>query len=91
MTGTRRGCFVTGTDTGVGKTVVSTALVRALRARGLDAGAMKPIETGVDAAGPSDAIALRAAAGDADPLADVCPQQFTLPAAPTVASSRTAT
>jgi dethiobiotin synthetase len=39
------GLFVTGTDTGVGKTVVACALVRALRARGIDAGAMKPIET----------------------------------------------
>ena len=37
-----RGLFVTGTDTGVGKTVVACALVRALRGRGVDAGAMKP-------------------------------------------------
>jgi len=50
----RRGIFVTGTDTGVGKTVVACALVRALRARGIDAGAMKPIETGVGAGGPAD-------------------------------------
>jgi dethiobiotin synthetase len=39
--------FVTGTDTGVGKTVVACALIRALRARGIRAGGMKPIETGV--------------------------------------------
>jgi len=82
-----RGCFVTGTDTGVGKTVAATALVRALRARGVDVGVQKPIETGVEAPGPADAIALRAAAGDTDPLADVCPQQFALPAAPTVAAA----
>ena len=37
-----RGFFVTGTDTGVGKTVVACALVRGLRARGVDVGAMKP-------------------------------------------------
>ena len=81
-----RGLFVTGTDTGVGKTVVSCALVRALRERGVDAGAMKPIETGVGPEGPLDAIALRDAAGASDPLEDVCPQRFALPAAPNVAA-----
>jgi len=87
MNGVRGGCFVTGTDTGVGKTVVACALVRGLRARGVDAGAMKPVETGVGAGGPLDALALRAAAGDADALEDVCPQRFGLPAAPTVAAA----
>ncbi len=87
MSGLRGGFFVTGTDTGVGKTVVACALVRALRARGLDVGAMKPVETGVGDAGPLDALALRAAAGDVDPLEDVCPQRFALPAAPTVAAA----
>ena len=82
-----RGLFVTGTDTGVGKTVVSCALVRALRERGFDAAGMKPIETGVGPEGPLDAIALRDAAGASDPLEDVCPQQFALPAAPAVAAS----
>jgi dethiobiotin synthetase len=81
------GFFVTGTDTGVGKTVVACALVRALRAAGVDVGAMKPIETGVGAAGPLDAIALRRAAGNLDPLEDVCPIQFELPAAPNVAAA----
>jgi dethiobiotin synthetase len=82
-----RGCFVTGTDTGVGKTLVGRALVRALRARGVDVGVLKPIETGVGTDGPADAIALRAAAGVRDPLDDICPQQFALPAAPTVAAA----
>jgi len=82
-----RGCFVTGTDTGVGKTLVGQALVRALRARGLDVGVSKPIETGVGEAGPLDAIALRDAAGVRDSLDDVCPQRFALPAAPTVAAA----
>jgi dethiobiotin synthetase len=81
-----RGLFVTGTDTGVGKTLVALALVRELRARGLDVGAMKPIETGVGDEGPSDALALREAAGSADALEDVCPQRFTLPAAPAAAA-----
>ncbi len=40
------GVFVTGTDTGVGKTFVSAALVRALRLAGVDARAMKPVASG---------------------------------------------
>jgi dethiobiotin synthetase len=83
----RRGFFVTGTDTGVGKTLVACALVRGLRARGVDVGAMKPIETGVQAEGPRDALALRDAAGGGDALDTVCPQRFALPAAPTVAAA----
>jgi dethiobiotin synthetase len=81
------GVFVTGTDTGVGKTLVACALARALRARGLDVGVMKPAETGVGPAGPLDARALRAAAGVADELALVCPVQLALPAAPSVAAA----
>jgi dethiobiotin synthetase len=86
---TQRGgaLFVTGTDTGVGKTLVACALVRRLRALGHDVGVMKPVETGVGPAGPADGIALRAATGDADPLEDVCPQRFALPAAPIVAAA----
>ena len=82
-----RGFFVTGTDTGVGKTLVACALVRGLRTRGVDAGAMKPVETGVGEVGPLDALALRRAAGDEDPLEDVCPLRYALAAAPTVAAS----
>jgi dethiobiotin synthetase len=43
-----RGLFVTGTDTGVGKTVVAAALATALRAAGEDVAAFKPAVTGVD-------------------------------------------
>jgi dethiobiotin synthetase len=39
--------FVTGTDTGVGKTVITAALARCLRKRGIDVGVMKPIASGV--------------------------------------------
>ena len=83
---TARGWFVTGTDTGVGKTVVTCALARALRTRGANVGVMKPIETGVGGDGPLDALALREAAGCDDPLDTICPQQFALPAAPSVAA-----
>lgn len=81
-----RGLFVTGTDTGVGKTVVGCAIVRALRARGFDVGVMKPIETGVGPAGPMDAQALWHATDESDDLDDVCPLRFALPAAPNVAA-----
>jgi dethiobiotin synthetase len=83
---TRRGLFVTGTDTGVGKTVIACGLARGLRQSGVDVGVMKPCETGVGPSGPEDAGALRAAAGVEDPIEDICPQSFALPAAPSVAA-----
>jgi len=86
MSAAGRGWFVAGTDTGVGKTLVACTLVRALRRRGTTVGVMKPIETGVGAEGPCDALALREAAGVDDPLETICPQRFALPAAPTVAA-----
>ncbi len=49
-------------------------------------GVMKPAETGVGPAGPLDAIALREAAATSDPLEQICPQTFAVPAAPTVAA-----
>ena len=79
--------FITGTDTGVGKTVVACAIAEALRRRHVDVGVMKPIETGVGAQGPLDAISLAEAAGVADSLELVCPQRFELPAAPSVAAA----
>jgi dethiobiotin synthetase len=84
---TRHGFFVSGTDTGVGKTLVACALARALRQRGFDAGVMKPVETGVGEDGPLDAQALRNAAAATEPLEEICPQTFALPAAPTVAAA----
>jgi dethiobiotin synthetase len=81
-----RGLFVTATDTGVGKTLVACELIRRLRRRGIDACGMKPVETGVGPDGPLDALALRRASGGSDPLEDVCPQRFALPAAPSVAA-----
>jgi dethiobiotin synthetase len=43
-----RGLFVTGTDTGVGKTVLAAAIVAALRAEGVAVTAVKPVMTGLD-------------------------------------------
>ncbi len=63
-----RGLFVTGTDTGVGKTAVACALVAGARAAGLDAVGMKPAQSGATPGEPSDAERLRAASGDVEPL-----------------------
>jgi dethiobiotin synthetase len=49
-----RGLFVTGTDTGVGKTVLAAAIVAALRAEGVDATPLKPVITGLDEPAPPD-------------------------------------
>jgi dethiobiotin synthetase len=81
-----RGLFVTGTDTGVGKTEVAAALVAGWRARGLDVGAMKPAQSGVEDGLPTDADRLRAAAGGADPAGLVCPYSLRAPLAPAVAA-----
>ncbi len=43
------GCFIVGTDTGAGKTVVAAGLVHWLRAQGIDAAPMKPVQTGAEA------------------------------------------
>jgi dethiobiotin synthetase len=80
------GLFITGTDTGVGKTVVSCALARGLRSAGIDVGVMKPVETGVPEDGPADALALMRAAEVQDGVELVCPVQFELPAAPQAAA-----
>jgi len=51
-----KGLFVTGTDTGVGKTRVAVALIHALRARGLRVAAMKPVSAGHAPQGDSDPL-----------------------------------
>lgn len=79
-----RGVFVTATDTGVGKTLVASALVMCLTQRGIDVGVMKPIETGVSRStkAQSDGARLRRAAGSQDPITEVSPYVFQLPVAP---------
>lgn len=52
-----RGCFVTATDTGVGKTVVAAAICAALRAQGTRVAAHKPVVTGVDEPDPAAPMA----------------------------------
>lgn len=73
------GLFVTGTDTGVGKTAVTVAIVRQLvRNRGLRVGVYKPVSSGVDPGrfSESDAARLWEAAGRPLSIEAVCPQLF---------------
>jgi dethiobiotin synthetase len=74
--------FITGTDTGVGKTYVSALLIRALRRAGFDTVGMKPICAGDRA----DAETLHAAADGELPMEDVNPVWFRVPAAPYTAA-----
>jgi len=59
-------CFVTGTDTGVGKTVVTAALAAIWRARGHDVAVVKPAQTGVRPGQAGDVDEVRRLAGPLD-------------------------
>ena len=83
-----RGCFVTGTDTGVGKTVVAAAIAAALSARGERVAAFKPVVTGLDEPRdpdwPPDHELLAAAAGTTPEA--VAPLRFGPPVSPHLAA-----
>ncbi len=77
------GFFVTGTDTGVGKTLVSAALVSAARSGGCDAVPMKPVQTGCVSSenglvAPDLELVCRLSGLTPDPadLAPMCPYRF---------------
>lgn len=65
----RLALLVTGTDTGVGKTVIAAALLLASRAAGRRALGFKPAESGVSADEPADSEILVEASGEDEPLA----------------------
>jgi len=81
-----RSFFVTGTDTGVGKTFVAAGIVRALRRRGIDVGVMKPVASGVVRGVSRDAVLLKEAAGVRDSLQFINPIGLEPPLAPSVAA-----
>jgi len=85
VSGPVRGLFVTGTDTGVGKTLVATGLTRLALRRGLKPIPFKPAETGCEPVA-ADARLLWSAAGAPVPEAEVCLYRFPLPAAPAQAA-----
>jgi len=76
--------FITGTDTGVGKTLVASAMAALFRGRGIDVGVMKPVSAG----GDKDARVLIEAAGVRDPLELVSPIRLKEPLSPNVAAER---
>jgi dethiobiotin synthetase len=85
-----KGYFITGTDTGVGKTVVTALLASTLRRQGLRVGVMKPVETGCPRAGddlaPQDSLFLRQISGCTAPQEIVTPYTFAEPLAPAIAA-----
>ncbi len=81
------GYFITGTDTAVGKTIVATALVSALRARKIDVGIMKPVSAG----GREDAVDLLLASGLSDDLETINPVALAEPLSPNLAAERSGT
>ncbi len=83
-----KGFFITGTDTGVGKTLVSCALLQAFAAQGLRVAGMKPVAAGCNAAGANeDVTALIAAANVVAPENLVNPYRFAPPIAPHLAAA----
>ena len=85
---TARGVFVTGTDTGVGKTLVTATVVSALKAQSVNAGVMKPITTGsADGHALSDPDWLISVTETADAPDLVAPYRLRLAAAPLVAAA----
>ncbi|MCW0404628.1 dethiobiotin synthase [Xanthomonas sacchari] len=83
--------YVTGTDTGIGKTIASTALLHALRARGQRAVGMKPVASGctreADGWRNEDALALQEASAPRPAYDDLNPYALPLPLAPELAAA----
>ena len=86
-----RSFFVTGTDTGVGKTLVTAALLRRLRESGLTVAGMKPVAAGAmpGPEGPAneDALSLQAESSTRHPYAIVNPWLFAPAIAPHIAAA----
>lgn len=87
-----KGIFITGTDTGVGKTFLACGLAAWLKGEGYKVGVMKPAETGCEGSEdnlvPRDAVALKEASGCEAPLEKICPYPMREPLAPSVAAER---
>lgn len=85
-----RSLFVTGTDTGVGKTVVASLLLRQLAAEGQRALGFKPVASGCETTPEGlrndDTLALQAAGSAAVPYAQINPYAFAPPIAPHLAA-----
>lgn len=81
-----RGIFVMGTDTGVGKTVVTAAIALAARAQGRSVAPLKPAQTGDDGTIIGDAAFVASLLGLDEPHESICPYRLRAPLAPAVAA-----
>lgn len=82
-----RGIFITGTDTGVGKTIVTAGLALLLKAQGVNVGIVKPVQSGHYTDDPEgDAAILKRLAGLDTPLEEITPYSFKTPVTPGLAA-----
>ncbi|HEX7026397.1 MAG TPA: dethiobiotin synthase, partial [Gammaproteobacteria bacterium] len=86
------GLFITGTDTGVGKTFIGAGLARALYHKGVKVQPRKPVESGCPTLGgqrvPADGMAYHAAVNGAIPLEVITPYRYSAALAPPQAAQR---
>ena len=84
--------FLTGTGTGVGKTVAGCVIAARWAAEGRSPRVMKPAESDCAFTDgrlvPRDALALKTAAGDPRPLDEICPNRYEIPLTPAHAAER---
>lgn len=88
----KQGFFITGTDTGVGKTLIAAALIHRFAQSGTKVVGMKPVAAGADMSGGQllneDVVQLLKAANVEAPLTLINPYVFGLPIAPHIAASQ---
>lgn len=82
-----RTIFITATDTGAGKTAITALLAGSLRAAGIDAAALKPVASGLDADGANEDIAALLAASALSDADAVNLYRLAMPAAPSLAAA----
>jgi dethiobiotin synthetase len=85
-----KGFFITGTDTGVGKTIITAALIKVISRLGFTIGGMKPVESGCmqqgDVLVPSDGMFIKTIAHMEENIGHITPCRFKSPLAPLPAS-----
>lgn len=85
----RNGLFITGTDTGIGKTFVGGGIAAIIKKHGIDVGVFKPMLSGESREHPlSDTAILKKMSSDHNTFEQITPFQFAEPLAPYVAAKR---